>query len=130
MNITLKDLKACEKGLTKILTAELPAVSSFRLLGTLDIVRKSLERLEEVRKQLVVKYGEKNDSTGVYTVPRNNEKWDQFLQELGDVLAEEVTIEGFIPLDINQLGNTTISTVELEPLLGKFLVDESKPVAS
>ena len=124
MKITLGELKACEKGLSKIMGADLPAISSFRLLSILDIVNVALTRLEEVRINLVKKHGIKDETKGSYTIPKDSPNWTTFMDELGAVLQEEINLEGYIPMDITHLGNTNISAIELKPLIDRFVVEE------
>jgi hypothetical protein len=130
MKITLMQLKACESGLDKLLKSDLPAPSSFRLLGILSMIRDNLNRIEQQRTALVRKYGEEDSESGRLEVKKDGNNWSQFINELHEILQEEIELEGFQPLNVSMLGNAAISTIELESLMGKFIVEDSKQETS
>jgi len=124
MKLTMFDIKACERGILRLMNATLPVESSFKLLGILGTIRQSLSKLEESRINLVKKYGVKDEETGAFNVPQGTDGWKEFEKDLSVIMSEEIEFKGFEPINVGALGNTQISAVELEPLMGKFLTAE------
>jgi len=120
MELQLQDLKACERGLIKLMNSDLPARTSFRLTSILKVVRENLQQLEQSRTDLILKYG-KEQKDGSTRVDPGTKEEETFKKEFETLLKETVVIDGYKPLTLDDLADARISAVELEPLMGSFI---------
>lgn len=107
MKFTIGELKSMESPLRFLSHKELPVKISWKLYRFMKKVSYELDMVENIRNELVKKYGEENISTGENKViPENIEK---FKNEFLEVLQQEVEID-FSPIDINDIGDINISS--------------------
>lgn len=104
--VTLAELKSIEPSLNKLIQMQLPIKISYRLAKVLKKISQELATLEETRHMLVKKYGELNEETQQIVVP--NDKTQDFVDEMQIILDEIYELE-FIPMDIEEMGNVTLS---------------------
>ena len=104
--VTLAELKSIEPSLNKLIQMQLPIKISYRLAKVLKKISQELVTLEETRHMLVKKYGELNEETQQIVVP--NDKTQDFVDEMQIILDEIYELE-FIPMDIEEMGNVTLS---------------------
>lgn len=120
MKISLRELKVCERGLQKLVNAELPARVSFRLTIILKTVRESLQSLEKIRSDLIAKYGYQHDD-GICRIEKDSENEKKFKEEFELLLDETVELTNYTRLTLEDIADAHISAVELEPLIGNFI---------
>jgi len=127
VKLTLGELKASEKGLTAILTAGLPIKMSYNLQKGIKSINEEYKSFEESRTLLIKKYGKEKD--GQLSVdPIDLENFEKFVNEYEELSKMEVEL-WFTPIKLEDIPETVIiSPVELEPLIGKFIIDEVTPV--
>lgn len=126
MEITLRDLKACERGLTKLVNSDLPIHVSFRMSKVLKVVRESLQEVESVRTKLIAKHSSASEDGPAGILPGSDAE-KAFLAEFTPLLEEKVDLGSFEPISLNEISNTAMSPVEIEPLIGIFLVELTQP---
>jgi len=121
MEIVIKDLKACERGIVKLMNSDLPARTSYKLTAILKTVRDSLQSLDQTRTDLVRKYGVQGKD-GIIRIQPGTDEEIKFKEEFEPILEETVFLDKFKPLSIEDIAEARISPVELEPLLNRFVI--------
>jgi hypothetical protein len=94
---TLESLKIVEPALTKLVKEDLPIRVAYQLSKFIEIVSKEMIKLEELRQELVRRYGEENE--GVIRVTEENSI--QFNRDYGELVNVPVDVGNFTPIDIN-----------------------------
>ena len=107
-------------GLAKIQAATVPAKTAFKLKGIANQVKTELEKFEEVRKELVQKYGEKNEAGELKIDAQGNANLEgpareEFQSQVVDLGNMEITIP---TLSVSELGNVELNTNEMIALDG------------
>lgn len=125
MEVSLRDLKASERGLIKLMNSALPAGAAFKIMGVLKPVREGLQLLENIRIEILRKHGKTKDDGSIQIDPGSPEE-KSFLLELESEMSKMVDLEKFTPIALSAIGKAEISAVELEPLMGKFIADDSQ----
>lgn len=121
MEIMIKDLKACERGIIKLMNSDLPARTSYKLTVILKTIRDSLQNLDQIRTDLVKKYGVQGKD-GIIRIQPGTDEEMKFREEFEPILEETVFLDKFKPLSIEDIAEARISPVELEPLLNRFVM--------
>jgi len=112
MTLTLAQIKNAELSITKLLTSPLPVRISYRLSKVVKIISAELQQFEELRQQMVEKYGE-TDSSGMVTVTQINQQ--QFMTEINGLLAESIEFPD-VKISLDDLGDVKLSAVEVATL--------------
>lgn len=116
MKILLGDLKKAEPALAKVLDAEMPFKTAYRLKKLASQVAAELMHVEKERGELVKKHGTKN-AQGAISVPKEN--LDAFMIEWNMVLDTDVEFNAdLIPLAALEMVPVSPSDLMvLEPFL-------------
>lgn len=99
MEVTLESLKIVESSIAKILKEDLPIRISYKLSKLYELLLKEMERVEDLRRQLVIRYGEEVD--GVTKVTEANTQ--EFNKEYGELMREAVDVGTYEPIPVQQL---------------------------
>jgi hypothetical protein len=113
MIFKLAELYALTRSLPKLTQKELPIKTSFKLLKFLKRSSEEIEIAEKTRIKLVEKYAkERKDGEEMKVADENREK---FQEEFSSLIEEEVNID-FELISIEELGNISVSAMDLVPL--------------
>lgn len=99
MQFTLEGLKAVEPSVIKILKEDLPIRISYKLSKLYDVVSKEMNRVEDMRQQLVKRYGEELDAGGMKVTEEN---LPAFNKEYGELMKETVGVD-FESISVGQI---------------------------
>ena len=131
MQFVLGSLKSVEPSLVKLLKADLPVVVSYKLSKLYDIIVQEVNKMEELRKALVIRYGEEVDNQ----VKVKPECMRDFTNEYSELLAATLDVD-FSPISIGYLLNyndklermelptINISAVDISNLRGIGILEE------
>ena len=124
INIKMNDLLGCTDVLQKLAAKELKARLALQIARLLKEAERELANFNEVRMNLIKKYGEKDENGELITDENGNCKIEQvgldtFSKELNDLVTMEVEINANkIKLDdIDGLDFTPTEMVALEPFI-------------
>jgi len=108
-----------------LLSTKLPLVAKYWINELAETVGKEKKKVEELRNELIKKYGTEDES-GNITIEiftdeektQKNEKYTEFEKEYGALLAESKTLQ-YTPISLTHLQNVEIS--ENYSMFFKFL---------
>jgi hypothetical protein len=112
-----------KSGLSKLIAADIPLKSAFKLKGILQAVNDALRTYDEVRLEAVKKYGLKKEDGTLEVDENQNVKFDQekyadFAKEMEELIATEIDVA---KVSISELGEKVHISVDelnfLEPIL-------------
>jgi len=128
MEFTIKEILEMKDVLQKVIYAEVPIKTAFRISRFVKSIQIELESFEKIRMKLLQKYGEKEENGQQISI-KDPEKQKLFSDEIQKVLAENIDID-FLPVKIEELGNDIkISAVELLRLEKIIIFPEEKKKA-
>jgi hypothetical protein len=114
MKVTLGEIKNSEGALSTLLNKPLPVGLSYQLSKLVPVINNELQLIEETRLKLVAKYADKKkDADGNLKVAEKN--LPKFYNEIGELYRTETEIP-IQPIQVNKLGNVTLSAVEIDSL--------------
>lgn len=123
MKLNLLTNKSFQDAMIKLVLAELPLATAFKLKGITRRINEELEKYEEVRKLALDKHGEK-DEKGVQIVVDKHVKFTEegfaaYSAEMNPLLDTEVQVG---KLKIRELGDkvNTLSANDVTLLEGLF----------
>lgn len=117
MTITLNELSIAKNAIAKLLNQDLPLKASYKLSKLVDQLNEEYDRIHEIRKKLMLKYGKK-DEEKIEVLP---DKVDEFKKELNEFLKEEVEIS-FDPMPLEVLGESAqLTSMEMRALQAFFV---------
>ena len=117
IDFKLIELLNCQEIFNKISQIQVKASLAFRISKIVKAINEELTKFNELRMELFTKYGEKNEGTNELVITEKNK--DKFMSELNQLLEETVTLN-FTKIDISEIDDLKLSTVELFQL-EKFL---------
>ncbi len=100
MKFTIGSLKNVEPNLSKLVRADLPIKMAYQLSGFYNTILNELTKIEDLRKALVIRYGDVNEETGGATV--REELMEDFVKEYNELMDEEIEIS-FTPIQVKDL---------------------------
>ncbi len=106
------DLKNAEPALGKLVNADLPIKTAFKLSNKIDIIDIQLQKFEKFRIDLIKKYGSKTEKG--YEVDKD--KIRIFENELNDLLQMDIDDIEVEPISINMLENSNFTVIEVKAL--------------
>jgi hypothetical protein len=113
MKLTLGSIKAAQPALTKLLNADLPIATAFKLSKLVKAVENELTSYESQRVKLIEKLGEaEGDTTKV-----KQENLPAFVEEMTKLHDIECELPGD-PIPVADLGDLNISAVDVALLNG------------
>jgi len=122
MEFTLETMKFIEGSIVKLLKEDLPIRMSYKLSKFYDVLSKEMTKVEELRQQLVKRYGEEVEGT----IKVTTENLEVFNKEYGDLMREAITVE-FDPIDVNQIISYSERLEEMgKPAISLSAVDISQ----
>ena len=111
MKIIVKELRAAEQALGRIINQPMDFKLSYRLLRTVKKILTAFNDLERMRVSLVKKYG-LEEANGKIRVPEN--KREDFDKEVETELAKEMELDiGLIPRELLEVAQVKLSPAEL-----------------
>lgn len=112
ITIKLGELKEITEGLNEILSKELPIKPAYWFGKLAKKIRKELLELEENRMNLIDKYALRDEHNKPIIEDNKYKFFDikSFNTEFKDLVETEIEID-FIPVSIEQLGDTKISPI-------------------
>ena len=118
MQLKLNQVYQAESVLKKITNQEMPIKLAYRIQKSVGQLRTEYLRIEDLRMNLVKKYGEEENQK----LQVKPDQVQAFVQEFGELLQEETEID-VTPIKIEDLPDTIkLSPLEVE-LLGFLLVE-------
>ena len=112
MEFTIQEILGMKDVLTKIVQAEVPIRTAFRINRFAKSVQMELGTFDQTRMGLVQKYGEKEKDSQQISI-KDPEKLKEFNSKIQKVLTEIISID-FKPIRFEELGNDMkISAAEL-----------------
>ena len=114
-----------QTSLSKLLKQDVPLTVAFRLKGIVKTVQEEMTKYEEVRKEALQKYGNKDESGNLLTDEQGNVKFEQenmlkFAAEINELVNMEVNIP---VIKVSELTNVNVSMEDIVALEG--LITES-----
>lgn len=107
--------------LTKLSTQNLPVRVAFKLKGIVKTTNEEYAKYEEIRNELLNKFGKKNEDGSLCTGEHNSVQFEGdnymlFAKELGELVSVELDIP---TIKVSELGeNITLNVLEIEQLEG------------
>lgn len=118
MKIKLGQLKLSEDSLVKFSKQEIPVQMAFQISRVIQKVAPELQLLEQLRQQLVHKYGIEDKATGQITVPES--KVGEFTEEIKPLLEAEVELD-FQKIPLSKIPESvfisSVDLIALEPFI-------------
>jgi len=117
MTFTIGQLKAAEEIFVVLSKEKLPSLVAFRLAKFLRVAGEELNKFEQKRNNLVVKYGEENKEKSISKVKEEN--LEKFKEELEPLLSESIDFV-FKKLTLQELQTLTLTptqAAQLEPFV-------------
>lgn len=118
MKIKLGQLKLSEDSLVKFSKQEIPVQMAFQISRVIQKVAPELQLLEQLRQQLVHKYGIEDKETGQITVPES--KVGEFTEEIKPLLEAEVELD-FQKIPLSKIPESvfisSVDLIALEPFI-------------
>ncbi|HUS49090.1 MAG TPA: hypothetical protein VMZ91_02940 [Candidatus Paceibacterota bacterium] len=112
MEFTIQEILGMRDILTKVVQAEVPIRTAFRINRFVKSVQMELETFEKTRMGLIQKYGEKEENNQQISV-KDPQKQKEFQTEIQKVIVEIINID-FNPIRFEEFGNDIkISAAEL-----------------
>ena len=112
MEFTIQEILGMKDVLTKVVQADVPIRTAFRINRFVKSVQIELEVFEKTRMKLIQKYGEKEEKSQQISV-KDPEKQKEFHREIQKVVLEIINID-FKPIRFEEFGNDIkISAAEL-----------------
>jgi hypothetical protein len=118
MNITIGDLVASKPALERLLNAQLPVRTAFRLSKLTKLAGSELVAYDEQRIKLCEKYGKINGTQYEFAAADK----PQFEREITELASTMVEL-AFEPVQIHDLGSIEISALDLV-MLEPFVADD------
>lgn len=109
MKATLQQIQDGFISLGKLASADLPVKTAYWLKRIAKAAEGEMKQLDEVRVQLVKKYGEE-DAEG--NVKVKDENLEPFANEFGELLKESIDLPGD-PIALDRLGDVKLSALDL-----------------
>lgn len=103
----------------------LPLKAAFKLKKIIETVRREFNHYEEVRKEALMKFGEKNEDGTLKLDDRSNVQFsDAGLQGFAQELKELIELDIEVPtIKTSELGNINITLADIESLDGIIIED-------
>jgi hypothetical protein len=98
MLFNLGSLKAVEPSLVKLISTDLPIKISYQLSNFYDALSVQLKKTEELRTELVKKYGEEKDGN----VQVKQENMDLFVSDYNELMSVNIEI-AYQPIQVKTL---------------------------
>lgn len=120
IKIKMNDLLNCTEVLQKLAQKELKARTALKVARVLKEADREMTNFNEVRMNLIKKYGEKDENGELVTDDKGNckilpEGIDEFSKELNDLVTMEVEINAN-PLKLDDLGELDFTPSEMSGL--------------
>ena len=125
MQITLQQLSDGFVSLGKVASLDLPVKTAYWLKRVAKAAEGEMRQLDEVRVQLVKKYGAEDESGNIAVKPENVEA---FAAEFNDLLAETIDLPGD-GIALDALGDVKVSAIDLMRL-DWLIKDKDEPQAA
>ncbi len=100
--------------LLKLLQFDLPLRAAWRLKKIKDSIMAEFQATEDMRRDLIEKYGEKDEKTGNMGISAPD-ALQKFSDEFNELLGEVVKLD-FEAVSVSMLGEVKLNTMELELL--------------
>lgn len=120
----VKEILDISAGLAKILNADLPIAMAWELKGFAASVRSQIEKINEMSKDLVKKYGEphpKKPGSYILEEAKNPEAWALYQKDYTDFLELDVALPKVKKIPIAALSSAQLSALDCVNL--EFLID-------
>lgn len=105
--MTIAQLKAAESTLVRLSNEKMAPYAAFKLSGFLQAASEELKKFDDVRNQLVLKYGEEDPQKSGFNVKPEN--MDAFKAEIEPLLQQEVQL---VYIDTNAIMAFDITPTE------------------
>ena len=115
MTITLGEILTAKAPLTKIMNQSLPIKASYRLSKLIDEINKEYDRINEMQKKTMLKYGSQKEDM----IEVDKDKAEDFRKEFREFLEEEIELP-FDPIGIELLEEAKLSAMEMRALSSFF----------
>ena len=125
MQITLQQLSDSFIALGKVASLDLPVKTAYWLKRVAKAAEGEMKQLDEVRVQLVKKYGAEDESGNIAVTPENVEA---FAAEFNELLAETIDLPGD-GIALDALGDVKVSAIDLMKL-DWLITDEPQAAAA
>ena len=106
------DLKNAEKALQKLVNADLPIKTAFKLSNIVDDIDVQLKKFEDFRISLIKKYGSETEN-GFEVSP---EKINEFEKEFNELLQLDVDFSDIEAVNVDLLEDVSFSIIEIKSL--------------
>lgn len=121
MKLTLNSIMNSEEVLNKLANKQgLKAKTSFALAMNIKALSEPINTLENVKNDLVRKYGEKEGEDS-YVVNRDSKNFDKFVEEYRNLMDTETDVK-IKKIKIDELDGTGLSPNEFIAI--SFMIDE------
>lgn len=122
MKLTIEQLLRTEAPMGEILNQKLSAVTAYRLGSLINEVQLSLAPFHLAKQKLFESLGVKT-SDNQYEIPKEN--LEAFTKEMKPLLEEEVELK-YKPISVLDLGEITISPIQMAVLKDYFILEEAQ----
>ena len=107
------------EGITKLMGSSLPVKIAYEFGKLIKKLSEETVLFSERRNALIMQYGAKDETTGIFSVDQKSEAFVAFSKDYMELLSIEVTVE-FEPMSIDSLGSISLSALDMI-LLEKFI---------
>ena len=121
MILTLEQMLNAEQTLIKISQNDLPAITAWRLLKTIQQIQKECNLFREFRSNKIKEYGNFDETKNDYVINKDNENFNKFMSELTSLLSEESEIN-VAPIEIDDLKDMELSVQQISSI--EWLISE------
>lgn len=121
MVLTLEQMLNAEQVLVKISQANLPTLTAWRLLKTIQQIQKECNTFREFRVNKIKEYGVFDEQLNDYILNKDNPNFNKFIEELTPLLQEKSDIN-IVKINIEDLKETNLTIQELASI--DWLIEE------
>lgn len=123
MKLTLSSIVIAEDVLNKLADKKgLKAKTSFALAMNIKALREPIHAFENVKNDLVRKYGEKEgEGEDIYVVNKDSKNFNKFVEEYNSLMETETDVK-IKKIKIDELDDTGLSPNEFIAI--SFMIDE------
>ncbi len=112
MILNLEQMLNAEQTLVKISQANLPTLTAWRLLKTIQQIQKECNTFREFRANKIKEYGVFDEQINDYILNKDNPNFNKFLEDLTPLLQEQSDIS-IVKINIEDLKETNLTIQEL-----------------
>ena len=111
--------------LQKLATKELPAKTAFKLRSIIKLVNDEFKKHEEIRGEVLQKYGKKDENGNLITNETNNVQFNEediaeFIKEIDYLMKKEVNVP---TIKLSELSEVSLSTQDVDLLIDLLIED-------